>query len=198
MAYYEEWDSEIHLTAFKKRLNGNQICIKRFTITISDKDKLQFYLEQMYASNHFDKKEMIGCENQPATIKDDFNKAKLYFEGLVKDYNVYAQNSGSTAGRRNFESANQAARADASNELRKFIAGIAQAAVTQEEQAANIRDSTKASSDAMAAQIKVMLDQITQLTRAMANKKNMPNIGGSGGGNGGSGGGSCRRGRRGW
>ncbi len=66
--------------------------------------------------------------------------------------------------------------------MRKYIAGIAQAVVTQEEQAANIRDSTKASSDAMAAQIKAMSDQIAQLTKAMANKENTPNGGGGSGG----------------
>ena len=47
------------------------------------------------------------------------------------------------------------------------------------------RDSSKASSDAMAAQIKTMSDQIAQLTKAMANKENTPNSGGSGGSGGG-------------
>ena len=42
----------------------------------------------MYASNHFDKKEMTEWENKPVAIKDDFDKAKLYFQGLVKDYKV--------------------------------------------------------------------------------------------------------------
>ena len=51
---------------------------------------------------------------------------------------TYAQNSGGTAGKHNFKSANQATEADAGDELRKYIAGIAQAAVTQEEQANNI------------------------------------------------------------
>ena len=144
----------------------------------------------MYASNHFDKKEMTEWENKPILIKDEFVEAKLYFEGLVKDYEVYAQNSGGTAGKHNFESANQAAKANAGDELQKYIAGTAQAAVTQEEQATNIRDSTKASTDVMSAQIKVMMDQIAQLTKAMANKENMPNGGsGSGSGNSGSGGG---------
>jgi hypothetical protein len=96
----------------------------------------------------------------------------MYFKGLIKDYKVYAQNSGGTAGKHKFESANQVAEAHRSNELHRYIAGIAQAAVAQEEQAANIRDSTKASSDAMAAQIKVMLDQIAQLTKTRANKEN--------------------------
>jgi hypothetical protein len=99
----------------------------------------------------------------------------------VKDYKVYAQNSGGTARKHNYESANQTAKADARDELRKYIAGIAQAAVTQEEQAANIRDSNKAATNAMFAQIKVMTDQIAQRTKAMANKENRPNSGGNGG-----------------
>ncbi len=151
IAYYAEWDSEQHFTAFGKRLNDNQVRIERFGITISDEDKLQFYLEQMYASNHFDKKEMTEWENKTEAVKNNFNEAKTYFEGLIRDYEVYEQNSGGTAGKHNFESANQATKADRSNELCQYIARIAQAAVKQEEQAANIRDSTKASTDAMAA-----------------------------------------------
>ena len=144
----------------------------------------------MYPSNHFDKKEMTKWENKPILIKDEFVEAKLYFKGLVKDYEVYAQNSGGTAGKHNYKSANQAAEAKAGDELRKYIAGIAQAAVTHEEQAANIRDSNKASTDAMSAQIKATADQIAQLTKAMANKEIRPNGNGNGGGRGsGSGGG---------
>ncbi len=129
----------------------------------------------MYASNHFDKKEMTEWENKPEDIKNDFNEAKTYFKGLVRDYEVYEQNSGATAGKHNFESVNQATEADRGDELCQYIARIAQAAVKQEEQAANIRHSTKASMDSMAAQIKAMSDQIAQLTKAMANKENAPN-----------------------
>jgi hypothetical protein len=154
MAYYAEWDGKQHLTAFGKHLGNDQVRIKRFGITISDKeDKLQFYLEQMYASNHFDKKEMTEWENKPKATKDNFNEAQIYFEGLVRDYEVHKQNSGGTASKHNFESANQAAKANHGNKLCQYIAGIAQAPVNQEEQAANIRDSTKASMDAMASQI---------------------------------------------
>ncbi len=182
IAYYAKWDGEQHLTAFGRCLEDNQVRIERFGITISDKDKLQFYLKQMYASNHFDKKEMTEWENKPEAIKNDFNDAKTYFKGLVWDYEVYKQNSGGTAGKHNFESANQATEANCGKELCQYIAGIAQAAVKQEEQATNIHDSTKASMDAMAAQIKAMPDQIAQLTKVMANKENAPN--GSSGGRG--------------
>jgi hypothetical protein len=96
IAYYAEWDGEQHLTAFGKRLDNNQVRIKRFGITISNEDKLQFYLKQMYASNHFDKKEMTEWENKPEAIKHNFNYAKTYFEGLIRDYKVYEQYSGGT------------------------------------------------------------------------------------------------------
>ncbi len=141
----------------------------------------------MYASNHFDKKEMTEWENKTEATKNDFNKAKTYFKGLVRDYKVYEQNSSGTAGKHNFESANQATKANCGNELCQYIAGIAQAAVKQEEQATNIRDSTKASMDAMAAQIKAMSDQIAQLTKAMVNKENAPNGSSTGGSSGGRG-----------
>ncbi len=141
----------------------------------------------MYASKHLDKKEMTEWENKPEAIKKDFNNAKTYFEGLVWDYEVYQQNSGGTASKHNFESANQATKANCSNELCQYIAGIAQAAVKQEEQAANIHDSTKASMDAMVAQIKAMSDHIAQLTKAMAIKENAPNGSSSGGGSSSSG-----------
>jgi hypothetical protein len=54
-------------------------------------------------------------------------------------------------------------KANHGNKLHQFIAGIAQAAVNQEEQATNIPASMKALTDAMAAQIKAMLDRIPQL-----------------------------------
>jgi hypothetical protein len=109
----------MHLTAFGKRLNDDQVRIERYGITIFDKDKLQFYLEQMYSSNHFAKKEMTEWENKPEANKNNFGKAKMYFEGLVKDYEIYEQNSGRTAGKNNYESANQTTNADSGNELRK-------------------------------------------------------------------------------
>jgi hypothetical protein len=125
---------------------------------------------------------MTEWENKPEADKNDFGKAKMYFEGLVKDYEIYEQNSSGTVRKNNYESANPTTNANSSDELHKYIAGIPQAAVAQEEQAANIRDSTKASTDAMVTQIKTLANQIAALTRAMANKENIPNRGGGGGG----------------
>jgi hypothetical protein len=136
----------------------------------------------MYYSNHFNKKEMTEWENKPEADKNNFGKAKMYFEGLIKDYEIYEQNSSGTVGKNNYQSANQTTNADSSDELYKYIAGIMQAAVAQEEQAANIHNSTKVSTDAMVTQIKTLTNQITALTRVMANKENIPNGRGGGGG----------------
>ena len=99
----------MHLTAFGMILDKEQARIDRLRVVISDEDKLQFYIEQIYASNCFDKKEMVDWENKPVNIKDDYDEAKLYFEGLVQDFETYIQNSGGDSGKRGYESANQMA-----------------------------------------------------------------------------------------
>ena len=76
----------MHLTAFGMKLDKEQARIDRLGVVICDEDKLQFYLEKIYASYCFDKKEMVDWENKPVNIKDDYNEAKLYFEGLVQDF----------------------------------------------------------------------------------------------------------------
>jgi hypothetical protein len=117
-AYYMKWDGKEHLTVFGKRLNSNQRALVRSDVTIADKDKLQFYLEQMYNSNHFDKNEMLTWEKQPTTTKTDYNAAKNYFEALVKVMDTYEMNAGGgTTGHNKNESANQ--QADYSDEIRE-------------------------------------------------------------------------------
>jgi hypothetical protein len=53
--YYRPWEPEEHLTAFGMQLADEQISLVRLDVTISNKDKLQFYLEQMYEANAFNK-----------------------------------------------------------------------------------------------------------------------------------------------
>jgi hypothetical protein len=187
--YYAKWDDKIHLTAFKKHLDDKQTCIKHFDITISDKDKLQFYLEQMYTSNSFNKKEMTEWENKPKIIKNDFDKAKLYFEGLMKDYETYKQNSSGMMGKSKYKSANQAKGAKQGNELREYIAKITTAAIACEEQqdelTANLQDSANAKTkeiDVMASKITSLTKAVALLTKSFANKENKPNNQPTGGG----------------
>jgi hypothetical protein len=67
----------MHLMAFGMKLDKEQAHIDRLEVVISNEDKLQFYMEQIYSSNCFDKKEMVDWENKPIATKDDYNEAKL-------------------------------------------------------------------------------------------------------------------------
>jgi hypothetical protein len=89
-----KWDSNEHLTAFGKRLDDDQKALVRSDITILDDNKLQFYLEEIYDSNKFNKQNMLTWEQSSAIIKTDFDQTKAYFEKIVKATNVYKQNTG--------------------------------------------------------------------------------------------------------
>ncbi len=122
-AYYTKWDGDEYLTAFGKRLNNDQRALVRSDVTIADKDKLQFYLEQMYDSNHFDKNKMLAWEKQSTATKRDYDAAKNYFEALVKATDTYKMNAGGgTTGCNKYESANQLA--IYGNEIWEFIAKL--------------------------------------------------------------------------
>ncbi len=70
-AYFAKWDSPKHLTAFGKRIDNNKNVLICSDITISNEDKLQFYLEQICDFNIFDKAKMMDWESKPALIKPD-------------------------------------------------------------------------------------------------------------------------------
>jgi hypothetical protein len=86
-----------NLTAFGMRLNDEQVSLVRSDIAITNDDKVQFFLEQMYESNIFDKMEMTNWENQPVATKTDFDIAREYFEKLIKLYDTYKQNAGASS-----------------------------------------------------------------------------------------------------
>ena len=108
----------MHLTAFGMKLDKEQVRIDRLGVVISNEDKLQFYMEQIYASNCFDKKEMVVWENKPINVKYNYDQAKLYFEGLVRDFKTYTQNSGKHV-KKGYKSANQIA--DVGDKIRIYI-----------------------------------------------------------------------------
>jgi hypothetical protein len=124
----------MHLMAFGMKLDKEQARIDRLGVVISDKDKLQFYMEQIYLPNCFNKKEMVDWENKPIAIKDDYNKAKQYFKGLVRDFETYMQNSGGNSAKMGYESANQMA--DVSDKIQKYIQEIASATVASNKKTA--------------------------------------------------------------
>jgi hypothetical protein len=119
--YYTKWDGEEHLTTFGKRLDDEQKALVRSDVTITDEDKLQFYLEEMYDSNHFDKNKMLDWEKKSTAVKSNYTNTKTYFEDLVKATDTYEQNAGGgTTSHNKYESANQLT--DRGNEIRDYIA----------------------------------------------------------------------------
>jgi len=93
-------------------------------VTITDDDKLQFYLEEIYDSNRFDKQEMLTWERQPTAIKTDFDLAKAHFEEIVNATDTYEQNAGGgTAERNRYKSANQMA--EHGDKIREYIQQLA-------------------------------------------------------------------------
>ena len=142
----------------------------------------------MYACNHFDQTQMTTWENKDEAIKNDWTMVKQYFKGLVRGFKVYEQNSGGTAEKNKYESANHAAEAAKGDELRQYIAQIAAAAVAKEEKhdklATSIRDTMQKKTDKIAAQLKSLRDAVAKLTLALANKENKGGNSGGGGGGG--------------
>jgi hypothetical protein len=204
--FHANWDSSVtHLTAFGMNLDKEQARIDRLGVIISNKDKLQFYMEQIYSTNCFDKKQMVDWENKPIAIKDDYNKAKLYFEGLVPDFKTYMQNSGGNSAKMSYKIANQIA--DIGNKIQWYIQEIASATVASNEKtaewAANVSEEAKTKDDqlkAMMAQIQALTYTIGMLSTAIAaaaKENENPNDGGcgSGGCGGGGSGGGCNPGR---
>jgi hypothetical protein len=184
----------MHLTAFGMKLDKEQARIDRLGVVISNEDKLQFYMEKIYLSNCFAKKEMVDWENKPITIKDDYNGAKLYFKGLVQDFETYMQNSGGNSAKMGYGSTNQMA--DISDKIQKYIQEITSATVASNkktaEWAANVSKEAKAKDDqlkAMTAQIQALTNTVAMLSTpiaAAAKENKNPNDGGGSSG-------SCNR-----
>ena len=168
------------------KLDKEQSGLDQLGIVISNEDKLQFYMEQKYASSCFNKQEMFTWENKPVLIKDDYNQAKLYFETLVKDFKTYMQNSRGGAAKTGYKSANQMA--NVGDEIRKYIQEIASATVANKERmaelVANISNAAKVKDtqiNSITAQIKLLINTVALLSQLLANKVNNGNNGSGGG-----------------
>jgi hypothetical protein len=177
-ACYTKWDHAIeHLTVFGKRLDDDQRSLVRSDVTITDDDKLQFYLEEIYDSNRFDKQEMLTWEREPSAIKMDFDLAKTHFETIVNATDTYEQNAGGeTAGRNRYESANQMA--DYGDEIREYIQQLASACAANNatDTAANVQTTNKLTM--MEAEIKKLTATIASMATKLNNGENINPNGG--------------------
>jgi hypothetical protein len=179
--YYTKWDADNHLTAFGKHLNNDQRALVHSDVTIADDDKLQFYLEEIYDSNCFDKQEMLMWEEPPAATKMDYDLARAYFERIVKATDTYEQNAGGgMAGRNRYESANQLAKYG--NKIREYIQQLASAgAANATDNAVNVQ--TKEKLTMCKGEIKKLTATLAAMAAKVTNSKNWdPNRGASRGG----------------
>ncbi len=179
-AYYTKWDHAVeHLTAFGKCLDDDQCSLVRSDVKIMDDNKLQFYLEEIYGSNRFDKQEMLTWEREPSATKTDFDLTKTHFETIVNATDTYKQNAGGgTAGRNRYESANQMA--DYGDEIHEYIQQLASASAANNatDTVANVQTTNKLTT--MEAEIK----KLTATIAGMATKLNCENINPNGGNSG--------------
>jgi len=161
MVYYTKWVHTVeHLTAFGKQLDDDQRALVRLDVTITDDDKLQFYLEEIYDSNHFDKQEILTWECQRTGTKMDFDLTKAHFEEIVNATDTYEQNAGGgTVGCNRYESANQMA--DHGDKIREYIQQLASASAANNatDTAANIQTTNI---------LKTMEEEIKKLTATIA------------------------------
>jgi uncharacterized protein (DUF885 family) len=97
--------------------------------------------------------------------KDDYDQAKLYLQGLVRDFETYTQNSGEH-GKKGYESANQIA--DVGEKILKYIQEITSASVASNEKAAEFAANVSEESKAKDAQFQAMTAQIQALTNTVA------------------------------
>ena len=113
---------------------------------------------------------MLTWVQQPANIKTGYEKAKTYFERIVKATDTYKQNAGGgTTGRNRYESANQMV--DYGNKIREYIQQLASAgAASATDATTNVQ--TKDNLSRMEAEIKKLTVTIAAMAVKMTNNEN--------------------------
>jgi len=98
-----QWDATSHITKYARELDKQQRLCRDIGIPAPGLTKIQYYVENMYASEMFDEKEMNTWENKPSADKD-WTNAKAYFEDLYRSKRKYMEEREARAS--GFESAN--------------------------------------------------------------------------------------------
>lgn len=108
--YFRGWNEEAEeeaLAMFGKRLDDEQEELAEDNIIVTSADKLQHYMEQMYASEIFEQRNYDDWEDLDEEDKT-WDNATDTFENYVKKQRKYNRNKrGSTAKRAKYESAAQ-------------------------------------------------------------------------------------------
>ena len=101
-----KWDGTTHITKYARQLDKQQKLCRDIGVPANDNQKTQIYVEQMYACEMFDDKEMTAWEDK---LTDDktWSIAKTYFEKLYRSKAKYSEERAARADV--FDSANSLA-----------------------------------------------------------------------------------------
>lgn len=92
------------LRDFIKRLNGGQEMLRHDSIKVSNDDRLQHFIEQMYDGGQFEWRDYQDWEDRPDHEKTWAETTK-FFEALIETMETYEDNIGGTAKKAKFENA---------------------------------------------------------------------------------------------
>ena len=81
--YTRRWSSDEHFTTFTKRLLREHKKLKEDNIIISNTDKKQHLLIQVWDRNLFDRAVMIEWNERPTILKDFANAVAYFTKNLV-------------------------------------------------------------------------------------------------------------------
>ena len=105
--YRRAWESDKHVSQLAPRLNQEQEDLASHAIIISNDDKCQHYMVQMYDLGQFDARTMTKWEKRPA-IRKTWNEATTFFEEVVDDMETFEGESSNATARHGLSSANNA------------------------------------------------------------------------------------------
>ena len=194
-ALREPWNLVEDITAYERALDKNQITCLELGVPINDSDKVQIYIENMYACDMFDEKEMTEWEDEPEANKT-WALAKTYFGTLYKKRKKY--HSDMKARGAGFESANSLAQSSryssassigggatvisatstfgkdtatppGKTDLVEYSDSLEDSLTEAKEYAAALESKAEATQSALMAKIELAMDQNTKLLALMAN-----------------------------
>ena len=167
--YFRGWNlEEEHITAFAKRLDNEQADLAIAEVEVTDLEKRDHYVLQMLAADKFDRKEYRAYEQQDEAEKD-WPATRDYFEECIEEIENYEQDAEAATNKKpRYESAaatselNQAA----SDDIRRYITGLAgerEADLERRQQLASSTDKMLAIQQRMQDQVNAKDGQIAEL-----------------------------------
>ena len=166
--YYCRWnDQEDHITGFARCLGNDQAKLCLDGLVISDVDKLQHYMLQMWNCNLFDQLTMTEW-----TIKRNdertFENAVLFFNQKTRNLEAYEAASGN---KNSFEAANAAVEiADLINSQKETNEAAATTLLQRDEEHALATRGLREETDSSTRQLRSDIDKLTSLVQSLASR----------------------------